>query len=416
MYRLMIQDVLDLDPLDRPYGLKPRVYTELVEKSDVQSESVILVCDIGLPCLQYDYLFLRNVGGGILCSQKFIDTLILNQVPCTFYPVLLRERVSQQPLDKKYFFLIPKIISHDEAIDWERSEEMIDEETGVRWLTKLVLKDEHKLPLLFVTNGRYLIHETLQARLIQLGLSGMLFAPLDAFKSPYAGVRRLEIETCLREHPENWLLWYELSSVCRTEDVISTLQQCIALNPNSEKAWYKLGLAQSNNKDLQNALVSLEKAIEINPESHAWDLYSRILSEVGQTNKALDAALQWVSIKGSVSPFPWYTLAKIYAGMNRYDKAIDALDQGSTIRKAVGSHMEEIFLLRGNILYRLGRYQEALEAYDQGISTNPKYRELYKCKLEVLRYLKYSSEVIAVEKKLNELEEQRKKNLKQKPR
>lgn len=78
--------------------------------------------------------------------------------------------------------------------------------------------------------------------------------------------------------------------------------------------------------------------------------------------------------------------------------------------------MEEIFLLRGNILYRLGRYQEALEAYDQGISTNPKYRELYKCKLEVLRYLKYSSEVIAVEKKLNELEEQRKKNLKQKPR
>jgi len=80
--------------------------------------------------LQEDYLYIYNVPSGKLCSQQFLNVLTSEGVPFTAYPTHLLEWDTRQPLDAAYSFWIAPWIKG--AIDWERSEEWFNHETGNR--------------------------------------------------------------------------------------------------------------------------------------------------------------------------------------------------------------------------------------------------------------------------------------------
>ncbi len=94
----------------------------------------------------------------------------------------------------------------------------IEPETGFSHVAQLVLKSEHlgTLPLLFRTTGGLLIHDTLRATLEVEGISGLASAPLDMALYPSSAVRILAKQRQLQEHPDDWMLWYELGRGLRT--------------------------------------------------------------------------------------------------------------------------------------------------------------------------------------------------------
>ena len=70
----------------------------------------------------------------------------------------------------------------------------------------------------------------------------------------------------------------------------------------------------------------------------------------------------------------------------------------------------------GDMLRHLCKHQAALNAYNEGISANPRYLEIYKHKLYLLRFLRDEQEALLTEKELKELEKRREQNLKRRPR
>lgn len=80
-----------------------------------------------------------------------------------------------------------------------------------------------------------------------------------------------------------------------------------------------------------------------------------------------------------------------------------------------GPHIEEIHRIRGEILYRLGRYQEALTAYKAGLASRTTYRELYVGKIKALQALEQYKKAAKAERELQDLNRRREENLRKKP-
>lgn len=384
MYSLL-RDVIseEIEDDDRPQAVDPQLCLKLVDERDSFPSQVELSFHIGPSCLGQDYLHIRNIPGGELCSSRFIDILTAASVPFTAYPVLLQERNTERPIADRYFFWIPKRISRDEAVDWERSEDRIDPETSVRWLTKLVLNDkfEATAPALFLTAGRYLVHNALRTQLEAANISGLTFAPLDSAYDPFSGVKRQELERFLREHPDDWEYWYKLSLLSSNQKALESLSRTLELNPNFREAWERRGRILCTLGNLEEAREAFQKAIELQPQTRekydsmpgkaertaeqlanleflaqmrAWTQYCTVLRELGRIQEALTIATYTVQT-WDTSPLPRYELAAIYAALGRNEEALDAIEQG--LARRGGSRLDDLFLLKGDTLYQSGRYE-----------------------------------------------------------
>ena len=418
MYSILVEAVLGtIVEGDRARPIDPLLCSRLVDEPNAPRPQVELSFHIGPSCLEYDYLSIRNVSGGRLCSQRFIDILTSASVPFTAYPVHLLEWNTEHPITERYFFWIPKRVSRDEAIDWERSEDRIDPETGVHWLTKLVLRTDYEViaPLLFVTAGRYLVNDSLRAQLEAAGISGLAFAPLDAAHDPYTGVKRETLELFLREHPEDWERWYKLSLLYNDQRALEPLSRVLELKPDLEEALYRRGRILYQIGSLQEALEAVKRVIELNPQSRAWGEYSTILRELEHKEESLTSAEHWVQIWGE-SPLPWYELGKAHAALGHYEEAVQAIDRGFALKGVVGPYIEEVLRIKGEMLYQLGRYKEALSAYALGTKMNARYRALYEGKAKTLHALGRNKEALRAEQELQKLEQEREENLKKRPK
>src|SRR5947209_8735279 len=129
-----------------------------------------------------DYISIASVAMGHLCSQRFLEVLVRNNIPCTIYPAWIVDWSTKSTLDVPYYLWAPQRI--EGAIDWEQSEVWMNPETGEKYVTKLVLGTQYaeKGPLHFQEKGRvaHLIHEHLREHLLAEGVTGIDFAPLDA--------------------------------------------------------------------------------------------------------------------------------------------------------------------------------------------------------------------------------------------
>lgn len=117
------------------------------------------------------------------------------------------------------------------------------------------------------------------------------------------------------------------------------LKQSLAMAPKNSEAFRLLGVTYAFKKDLQEALIALDRAIKIDPNN--WLAHSNrgnVLKELNQ----FDAALK------------------------SYEKTI-----------ALQPHYAEAYNNIGNLLQDLNRHQEALEYYQRAIALQPNYAEAY---------------------------------------
>jgi len=428
--------------LELPRAEDPGLCETLAFERDPPKSLFQLTFHLDPSCPKLDYLPIKNVPFGKLCSQHFIDVLTSASVPFRAYPVQMLERNTEQPIVANYFFCAPKRIK--DAIDWERSEEWVQPNTGTRWLTKLVLtaESETSAPLLFQTRGRYLVHHNLYKQLQETGITGITCAPLDAAYDPFIGVKRLELENILQEHPDDWQRWCQLSEIFvstqRFEDAIEPLQRAIALKPDLREAWERRGYILHALGHLEEALEALKYAIQLKPQirmysvvlrgigdheekrkdaehllqMRAWNEYSTVLRELGRNEEAL-ACAQHLIQTWSDSPLPWYELGSVYTALEDDEKALQAIEHGLAL--GGGARLKEMLSTKGELLSHLGRYEEALAIYEVGLRRNPRDKIFWAGKVKALHALERDEEMRIAERKMDEFAKEREEHLKKRP-
>ncbi|MDW8120425.1 MAG: tetratricopeptide repeat protein, partial [Chloroflexota bacterium] len=89
----------------------------------------------------------------------------------------------------------------------------------------------------------------------------------------------------------------------------------------------------------------------------------------------------------------WLGIARLWASLEEWEKALWAYEEGikrfPTLRKDAAVQRE-----RADVLARLGRYQEALQAYDEAIALKRKFPEAWFNKGNVLVHLKRYQEAL----------------------
>lgn len=99
------------------------------------------------------------------------------------------------------------------------------------------------------------------------------------------------------------------------------------------ECWYKRGLASHGLGNPEDAILSYDKALAINPTE------SRIY-----VSRGIDLNL-----------------------LNRYQEALESYDKAVEIQP----DLHEAWSRRGDVLFRLGRSEDALKAYDKALEINP---------------------------------------------
>jgi len=347
-----------------------------------------------------------------LCSLRFFEILKQEAVPCIAYPAHLLDHRSKQLLTDQYFFLIFPFLNN--AIDWERSESVMTfEETEERRLSKIVLTEECETaaPPLFCSRARYFIHERLRTQLEKADLQGLVFAPLDAALSPYTSIEVLALQQHLQTHAEDWSSWCKLSNCLRKlerqEEALEALNQALKMKPGEAEIWYKRSQILRKLGRFQEALEAIEHAIQREQSILFWNEYCIVLQRLGHFDQLAAEAAKGVRLWGEESPIPWFHLGTASEALGSYENALTAVNKG--LELGGGGYRYDLLQLKGQVLYNLGRYDEALATYEFGLAQNKSFSPFWIGKAKTLRALGKQEEAQAVEKTFEQDREARRK-------
>ncbi len=167
----------------------------------------------------------------------------------------------------------------------------------------------------------------------------------------------------------------------RIEQAITGYQRALELSPSSLPSRVRLGEAYLAARRLDDARSALERVLEIEPES-APALAG--LGQVALSEKRYDAAVE--RLEAALAAVPQadrlhYPLGLAYRGLGDMDKAREHLRlRGKIGVKPVDPLIDElvalktgerVFLLRGHMAFRVGRFSEAVAAFRAALAAEP---------------------------------------------
>ncbi|MCK4810769.1 MAG: tetratricopeptide repeat protein, partial [Methanosarcinales archaeon] len=168
-----------------------------------------------------------------------------------------------------------------------------------------------------------------------------------------------------------WETWqYEAKlrfSEGKYEDALESLDKALEINPKDDFVLSRKGAALGMLGRYEDALEAFDKALEINPKDDF------VLSRKGFTLEMLgryEDALESLDKALEINPKDDFVLSRKGAALGmlgRYEDALEAFD------KALEINPKDDFVLsrKGFTLEMLGRYEDALEAYDKTLDINP---------------------------------------------
>ncbi len=149
---------------------------------------------------------------------------------------------------------------------------------------------------------------------------------------------------------------------------------------NLSTAYRNRGTCYRALENLERAIQDYDQAILLNPKSYlAFRGRSSAYQDLGELTKALDD----ISTSLSLSPpkVTWDILrrAAIYIDAGQFELALDDIEwafQFDEDGPGTGPGMAAHFHL-GQALYKLGRYEEAVDAFTNGIPKQPDFQAVY---------------------------------------
>ncbi len=170
--------------------------------------------------------------------------------------------------------------------------------------------------------------------------------------------------------PEIQLLFgMALARMNRLDEAIVSLNEAIRLRPESPEAYYRLGLVFQKKNEWPTAREYLEKAAELNPASPAeyFLALGDVYRSLGLTGEAIDAFKK--SLAKHDSALAHLGLGSVFLETRRYDEATSEFEHAAT--KNPSSH--EAVLNLALALHRAGKNARALERL-RSLETNPAFK------------------------------------------
>lgn len=163
-------------------------------------------------------------------------------------------------------------------------------------------------------------------------------------------------------------------------EAISAYEQALAIDPYNSSVWNRLGLAHRKAGRNEDAVLSFEKAVGLDPYySSAWNNKGDALTLLGRYQEAIQAYDRALAINSN----DIYALVKKGnnvqemgnpgEAMKIYEEVVRLAER--EVRKHPNDAMFDasLWTTKGDALASLGRYHEALEAYQTALQINPKY-------------------------------------------
>ena len=179
-------------------------------------------------------------------------------------------------------------------------------------------------------------------------------------------------------------------------EALEAYEAAVASDPYNSIAWNKLGVAHMNTGRYQDAVFAFEKAITIDPfYPEAWNNMGDSLAKLERYDDAINAYDQALRL----NPNDLYALLRKGTSLQESGTPAEAMliyqDVISLAEKEIRKHPDyarfdaKLWTNKGEALYRLGRYTEAVEAYSTALAINPKYERALQGKVhaeeEILR-------------------------------
>lgn len=160
----------------------------------------------------------------------------------------------------------------------------------------------------------------------------------------------------------------------------------IALNPNYDRVWFEKAAWSIKTGNYINYMKYINKAIDISNDGnlgYRGSIKLRFLRDYEGAIKDLNQLLSMYPNQTEIAA--WGTpvlllLGKAYWQMKEYQMAIDYFDRYiREEREASGEDWIDVnaFLCKGICLYELGKYEEALEAFEKAIKYDGKFPDAY---------------------------------------
>jgi tetratricopeptide (TPR) repeat protein len=163
-------------------------------------------------------------------------------------------------------------------------------------------------------------------------------------------------------------------------EALEMYDAAVAYDPFNSMAWNKLGIAHMRTGRYEDAVDSFEKAIAIDPFSaNAWTNLGDSLAMLERHSEALKAYDRALGINQKD------TYALLRKGMSLqetgdsagamriYEEVIRLTDREIRQHPNYAAYNAEFWTNRGDALSRLGRYEEAVPAYETALEINPKF-------------------------------------------
>lgn len=149
------------------------------------------------------------------------------------------------------------------------------------------------------------------------------------------------------------------------DQAIKHLNKSLQLKPNSYLTYNALGLAYLMKHELEKARDYFQKTLAINPNfSEAHNYLGTVYQEMGLLEEAeKEYRLAIADPMYKSKELPYYNLARLYLLRNKLKEGLIYVDQALEANRT----MVMAYNLKGIILERMEKYQEAIENYLKGL-------------------------------------------------
>ena len=137
------------------------------------------------------------------------------------------------------------------------------------------------------------------------------------------------------------------------------------------ESWFALGLKQASAGNLDEAVISWDKALEIDPNlGEAWHNRGSALGRLGNYKEALESFEHTLKIDPHNAQ-AWNERGHALYQLEQWQKAVDSWDRAI----AIISNNYQFWYNRGCALEELQQHQEAIASYEKALEIKPDFQE-----------------------------------------
>lgn len=165
----------------------------------------------------------------------------------------------------------------------------------------------------------------------------------------------------------------------RYGDAVEAYNKALEMDPYYSIAWNRRGYALTKLGYYEEAIRNFDRAIELDPYyGQAWDNKGDVLYRIGQYNESISAFDRAIAI----NPNDLHAMVKKgqnlqKLGLNEearavYEEVVRIADRNIRRNPNDAKYDADLWSDKGDALFRLGQFPEALDAYNRSLEINPK--------------------------------------------